>query len=168
MKEIKFVPLRRVKKTGKIVVAGYMQWNKVRCADYNEFQLMLSDEHVGFSPDEFVHNHKGELLFWYNHQDPEALSKNYPSIESAINILGVDPSVFEGEEWKLSEPLSGGFHWSVKGFDCAGTPTFSHGTANYIATFYNDVTEFEPLTVGVVLKWYGYFLWKLKNANINR
>ena len=35
-------------------------------ADYNKFNLILSDEHKALPPDEFVYNHNGELLFWFN------------------------------------------------------------------------------------------------------
>ena len=41
MKTITFRPLRRIKKTGKIVVASYMQWRKVKTADYSKFKLVV-------------------------------------------------------------------------------------------------------------------------------
>lgn len=45
MRTIKFRPLRVIKKTGKITVASYMQWRKVMTADYNQFNLIISDDH---------------------------------------------------------------------------------------------------------------------------
>jgi hypothetical protein len=165
-KIIKFRPLRRIKKTDKITVASYMQWRKIKTADYNKFNLIIDSEYKNFNPDEYVYNHMGEILFWYNHTNPESLPKNYPSIESAINLLGVDKSLFVGEEWKMSEPISDGFHWSIKGFDCDGVPIFTHYTEKYIITNFKDISVFKPLTVGMVNKWFGWFLWKLNNSDL--
>src|SRR5690606_11615957 len=67
MKTIKFRPLRRIKKTGKITVASYMQWRNLMTADYREFNLILSEEHKAFPKDEYVYNHKGEVLFFFDY-----------------------------------------------------------------------------------------------------
>lgn len=167
MKTIKFRPLRIIKKTGKITVASYMQWRKVVTADYSKFKLLINDEHKKLAKDEYVHNHKGEQLFWYNHKNPDELPKNYADIKSISKYFEIDEDYFSGEEYKLNEPLTKGFHWSVRGFDCDGVPTFSHYTTNYIATHYKDVTDFEPLTVEMVLRWYGWFLWQLDNSRLS-
>jgi hypothetical protein len=166
MKSVTFRPLRRIKKTGKITVASYMQWRKVMTSDYYNFNLLVNDDYKKFPEDEFVYNHRGEQLFWYNHTNPESLPRNYPDINSACKIFGVDKSHFEGEEWKFKEPIGKGFHWSVRGFDCDGVPTFSHYDANHVAS-HNNINDFEPLTVGMVAKWYGWFLWQLNNSNLN-
>ncbi len=165
MKTIAFKPLRKIKKTGKITVAGYMQWRKVMSSDNSDFNIVLGGEHLFYNENERVYNHKGELLFWFNHNKPEDLPLNYPD-PKLIEWLRNDEE-FDGEEWKLkklNEPLGKGFHHSIQGFDCDGVPVFSHYTQDYIATHYNDTSQFEILTVGMVIKWYGWFLYKLKNS----
>lgn len=67
-KIIKFRPLRRVKKTGKIAVASYMSWNKVRTADYNKFELLIDTEYQEFDKKEFVYDHEGKQLFYFTDQ----------------------------------------------------------------------------------------------------
>jgi len=166
MKTITFRPLRIIKKTGKITVASYMQWRKVKAADYSEFDLIIKNEYADLALDEFVYDHQGEQLFWFNHKDPESLPKNYADLELAAKLFGIPKEHFEGEQWKTSEPIGKGFHWSVKGFDCDGVPVFSHNSAKYIATHYSDMNQFEPLTVGEVLKWFGWFLYQLENSRL--
>lgn len=163
MEPIKFRPLRRIKKTGKIAVASYMQWRKIKSADNSNFLLDINSEHLNFDDDEFVYNHNGEQLFWYNHHSPTALPLNYANFELLVEKLGEG---INGEYWKLSEPLGKGFHPSVRGFDCDGVPVFSHYTADYIATHYKNIDDFIPLTVGIVKLWYGWFLYKLENVSI--
>ncbi len=51
--------------------------------------------------------------------------------------------------------------------DCNGTPIFSHLTADYIATHYKDVTQFEPLTVKQVVFWFGWFIYGLENSTFS-
>lgn len=164
MKTINFTPLRLVKKTGKITVASYLKWREVKVADQSEFELILNDSHNNFDPSAPVHNHKGELLFWFNHQEPEKLPLNYPDKETIAFLRNDD----EVEQYRVDilekEPLGIGFHYSVKGFDCDGVPVFSHNTYDYIATHYKDMTRFEVLTVGTVIKWYGWFLLQLENS----
>lgn len=164
MKDIAFRPLRRIKKTGKVCVASYMQWRKVKTADYNKFNLKISNDHREMPDDEFVYNHEGEQLFWYNHNNPESLPKNHVDIQSIIARSNCDPREFEGEEWKFTEPSGIGFHWSVDGFDCDGVPVFSHYSSDYLATHYSDMSKFEPLTVGMVKLWFGWFLLQLENS----
>lgn len=166
MKRIIFRPLRKIKKTGKIAVASYMSWRKVKTADYSKFHLIIDDEYKFYQKDELVCNHKGENLFWYNHINPEILPKNIVTIDDIVRVLGIDKSYLEGEEYKISEPIGTGFHWSIRGFDCDGLPVFSHNTINYLATHYKDLTPFEPLTVGMVVKWYGWFIYQFKNSHL--
>lgn len=166
MKTITFRPLRRIKKTGKLTVASYMQWRKVKTADYNKFNLIIDNEYKRMPDDDFVYNHEGEQLFWFNHRSPEKLPKNYADYESIFRNLNIPRDEFEGEEWKLSEPLTQGFHYSVQGFDCDGVPVFSHNSADYIATHYKDLNQFEPLTVGLVKLWFGWFIYQLQNSDL--
>lgn len=51
MKTIKFRPLREDKKSGKIIVASYMQWNKVRCGNYSKFNLIINPEYESMDRD---------------------------------------------------------------------------------------------------------------------
>lgn len=166
MKEIVFRPLRRVKKTGKVVVASYMQWRKVKTSDYNEFKLVVDNEYATFPPDEYVYDHKGEILFWFNHKNPEALPKNFVSIDDISRVLGIDKSELEGEAYKLTEPIGTGFHWSIHGFDCDGVPVFSHYSQSYVAKHFDNLEQFEPLTVGLVTKWFGWFIYQLENSRL--
>lgn len=143
-----------------------MQWRKIKTADYSMFNLAIDEEYKRLPADEFVYNHKGEQLFWFNHTNPEALQKNHMDVDSMCEILGIDRSQFEGEEWKFNQPIGEGFHWSVRGFDCEGVPCFSHYSASHCSG-YTDMNQFEPLTVGMVVKWFGWFLWRLNNSNLN-
>jgi hypothetical protein len=153
MRVIKFRPLRLIKKTNKVVVATYMEWNKLRCANkfvvatymewnklrcenYNSlFYLQLDQEYKKFDPAQYVHNHKGELLYFYD-----------------VDISSLPP------KWEE-------YSWQCKGFDVSGTPTFSHFTAEYIVDIYEKTfDQFEPLTVGTVRKVFEWFIYQLDNA----
>ena len=62
MKEITFRPLRRDKKTGKIIVASYLSWYKIKCADRTKLLLTILTEYKAMNPDDLVYTHKGERL----------------------------------------------------------------------------------------------------------
>lgn len=61
----KFRPLRRIKKTGKIVVASYMGWRSVFTANYGKFNLTIDQQYLSFPDDEQVYSADGSLLFWF-------------------------------------------------------------------------------------------------------
>jgi hypothetical protein len=153
MKTVVFRPLRRIKKTGKITVASYMQWRKVKTADYYKFILVINDEYKSFTKDELVYNHNGENLFW-RHYNPEEI----PMLTGYELNDGERPPY--PPMWKTEYGM-----YSAKGLDCDGVPTFSHQTANSI---YNskDIKDFEPLTVEIVRWWFGWFLYQLKNNEL--
>lgn len=44
-----------------------MGWNKVRCANYDKFNLIIDDEYNQLPKDEFVYNHNGELLYFFDY-----------------------------------------------------------------------------------------------------
>lgn len=150
-KTIYFRPLRRIKKTGKITVASYLQWRKVKVADYGDFVLALDEEYKSLPGNEMVYNHKGENLFWRNYNPDEIPTLN----EYALN---------DGEQppyppmWKTHYNF-----YSAKGLDCDGVPAFSHETANSIYNSKANMEDYEPLTVDTVRWWLGWFLWQLKN-----
>ncbi len=157
MKKITFRPLRRIRKTGKITVASYMQWRKVKTADYSNFILVVNDEYKSFDKDAFVYDHNGEQLFWRNY-NPEEI----PTLNRYALIDGQQPPY--PPMWK-SEWGS----YSANGLDCDGVPTFSHGTAKSIVNHYKleSVQEFKPLTVEIVTWWFGWFLYQLKNNELS-
>jgi hypothetical protein len=160
MKEIKFRPLRLNKKTGKIVVASYLTWRRVKVYDHSKFELSIDDQYESMDENSFVYDHFGKQLFWFGHTSPSDLKPIFPDVKSAIENFNVDPSIFEGEQWKMSNI----FGYSTTGFDVDGVPVFSHFTANYCATHYEDMGQFTPLTVGMVRYWFGWFLYQLQNS----
>lgn len=162
MKIITFRPLRRIKKTGKVTVASYMQWRKVKTADYNNFALIINEEYKTMPPDEYVYDHNGEILFW---KDVDI---------NSIPVL--PPYKLQGEDfryprqWISINPSSCDnkiyISYSVRGLDCDGIPVFSHRPQSYVATHFDDLTDFEPLTVSMVTKWFGWFLYQLENSRL--
>lgn len=155
MKEIKFRPLRRIKKSGKIVVASYMQWRKVKVADYDNFILSIDNEYKSLPKDELVYNHNGENLFW-RHYNPEEI----PMLNRYALVDGEAPPY--PPMWKTDYGM-----YSAKGLDCDGVPAFSHGTANEIVKDHTrDLSEYEPLTVEIVRWWFGWFLYQLENSRL--
>ncbi len=153
-REIVFRPLRLIKKTGKITVASYIQWRKVKTADYNEFNLVINDEYKTFPKDKYVYDYNGENLFW-RHYNPEEI----PLLNRYELNDGERPPY--PPMWKTENG-----NYSAKGLDCDGVPTFSHFTAKEIVNQNRDMTEFEPLTVEIVNWWFGWFLYQLKNSNL--
>lgn len=162
MKTITFRPLRRIKKTGKITVASYMSWYKVKCANYNKFSLKVLDEYSALDKSEFVYDHEGELLYHFNYNPWDVFVYHGSCIDPLFDWD------YLRETYK-SFSIDGGAgghisrHW--RGTDCYGTPTFSHLTADKIVDAgYKDLNEFEPLTVGYVIDWLGWFLYQLENS----
>ncbi len=154
MKKIIFRPLRRIKKTGKITVASYMQWRKVKTADYGKFILLINDEYKAFPKDELVFNHSGENLFW-RHYNPEEI----PILNRYALSDGEQPAY--PPMWKTDYGM-----YSAKGLDCDGVPAFSHGTSKEIYNSKADMKNFEPLTVEMVNWWFGWFLYQLENSHL--
>lgn len=155
MKTIIFRPLRKIKKTGKITVASYVQWRKVKTADYNNFKLIINDEYKAFPKDELVYDHNGENLFW-RHYNPEEI----PMLNRYDLVDGERPPY--PPMWKTDYGT-----YSAKGLDCSGVPLFSHGTANEIVKDHTrNLKEYEPLTVEIVRWWFGWFLYQLQNNEL--
>jgi hypothetical protein len=154
MKSIAFRPLRRVKKSGKIVVASYMQWRKVKTADYSKFELIMNDEYKGMPDGEYVHDHNGENLFW-RHYNPEDI----PMLNEYALEDGERPPY--PPMWRTKWGM-----YSAKGLDCDGVPAFSHYTSNGIVIMDCGLVDFEPLTVATVRWWLGWFLFNLKNYQL--
>lgn len=151
MKQIKFRPLRLIKKTGKITVASYGQWRKIKTADYEEFKLIVDESFKKMPQNAFVFNHKGENLFWDNY-NPETI----PLLNRYDLVDGQRPEY--PDAWKTEYEM-----YCVRGLDVDGVPTFSHNTSLKVAN-YENIDNFEPLTVKVVSFWVGWFLQNLKNV----
>lgn len=158
MKEIVFRPLRRVKKTGKIVVASYMQWRKIATADYNKFKLIVDDEYKRLPSDEFVYDHKGELLFWFTYKPVDI-----PVLDASPNFNYEAARKKYGHQFIIAHN-DGYIAYLVSGLDCDGVPTFSHYQQDRVARDYEDMSKFDPLTVKTVTQWLGWFLYNLKNS----
>jgi hypothetical protein len=165
MKTIIFRPLRKIKKTGKITVASYMQWNKVRTANYSYFNLNVISDYTEFNKSEFVYNHLGESLYHYNYNPWHVFTYNGTCLDKGFDWD------FMYKEYRSFSIDNGGEYiarfW--RGADCAGTPIFTHLTADSIAdnfTTITNVNEFEPITVGYVLDWLGWFLYNLEKSNL--
>lgn len=169
MRTIKFRPLRVIKKTGKIVVASYPQWRSIKTADYNNFALAINENYKQLNDDDFVYNHLGEQLFFYDYNpgsvpiikrvilDVEDIENNpTPEWKTGNNFI-LQNSCLHGDDW---------FSYRMDGADCDGVPTLNFYTADYIATHSNNLHLFEPLTVGMVKMWFGWFLWQLDNSKL--
>ncbi len=174
MKTIIFRPLRRVKKTGKITVASYMQWRKVKTADYNNFKLIIDPEYKTLPKDELVYDHNGENLFWKDF-DPEQIPYLPPYILRQEN----EENYEYPKQWRTNYGMGYCDSFSARGLDCSGVPTFSHGTRhdltignmhNYtleeVGEVLNPMSEYELLTVGIVVKWFGWFIYQLQNNEL--
>lgn len=159
-KTVAFTPLRFIKKSGKIYVASYAQWRKVMAADYADFDLVIGDTHKTMNKDSIVHNHKGEQLFFYNYNPSDVL------IFSSSVVLNLDWIRNRYSQYGIDYGTS--ICYSIKGCDVDGVPAFSHYTVRYIEIKHTNISEFVPLTVGMVLHWYGWFLWQLNNSSLIR
>lgn len=167
MRTIKFRPLRVIKKTGKITVASYIQWRSVKTADYNNFNLVIDENYKMLNDSEFVYDYNGEQLFFYGYNPgsvpiisrEEQVSTEKYKWETGNNfIIHSKGTIYSPEDW---------FTFRMDGTDCSGVPTFSHWTIDYIMKDHTiKYLLFEPLTVGVVKMWFGWFLWQLDNCRL--
>jgi hypothetical protein len=173
MKTIIFRPLRKIKKTGKVTVASYMQWRKVKTADYSNFLLIVNEEYKTFPKDELVYDHNGENLFWKDF-DPEQIPILPPYILRQENYE-------YPKQWRTNYGMGYCDHFCASGLDCSGVPLFSHGTEHNltignmhdytlgdVGEQINAMHEYELLTVEVVVKWFGWFLYQLEKAQLQK
>lgn len=149
-----------------------MQWNKVRCADYNKFNLIVLEDYKLMPKDEYVYNHKGELIYFFTY-NPADLPVYNSDAERILDENWLD-KIHEstrphGIFWARSE---GHVNYIAPGMDCAGTPTFSHwdeDTVTQESTWnYYGSDKFEPLTVGTVIMWFGWFIYQLNNSYLTK
>lgn len=167
MRTIKFRPLRVIKKTGKITVASYMQWRSIKTADYNNFNLIIDESYKMLNDDDFVYNHNGKQLFFYGYNPgsvPIIIKRGFEDKQDLKWEVGNNfiiqnkGTIYSPEDW---------FTFRMDGTDCDGVPTFSHWDADYIMQDHTiKYTLFEPLTVGMVKMWFGWFLWQLDNSRL--
>lgn len=137
-----------------------MQWRKVKTADYDQFQLIVINEYKGMNPDAFVYDHEGKQLFFY------AYSPEDVPVFPYHQFIDLDAIRAAHEQYAIHWSPDSPPNYSSKGTDCDGVPTFSHLTADYIATHKRDITVFEPLTVKTVTHWVGWFLYNLNNSKL--
>lgn len=140
-----------------------MQWNKVRCGNYSEFELNVVNEYESMDKDAFVHDHTGEWLYHFNYS-PWDVHIHYGSCIAegfdwdAMRAQYINFSIDSGDGWVSR-------HW--RGTDCNGTPTFTHGTAYWVGQpDHGNIYDYEPVTVGYVLDWLGWFLYQLENSKL--
>ncbi|GAA4393668.1 hypothetical protein [Hymenobacter koreensis] len=166
MKAVVFRPLRRVKKTGKVVVASYSQWNRVRTSDYSAFCLTVDNEYASLPADEHVYNHEGKPLFWrdFNPADIPVLEHSRLVTDEAFQAFRKENAGRYAVRWCGEERIT--YSCCAWGLDCQGTPAFSHNTIDRVAEYYRNYKEWEPLTVGMVVKWFGWFLYQLQNSSL--
>lgn len=131
-----------------------MQWRKIKTVDHTKFKLIVSTEYRTFPKDEFVFDHNGENLFW-RHYNPEEI----PMLNRYALVDGEQPPY--PVMWKTDYGM-----FCAKGLDVDGVPAFSHGTVNEIYNGKSDMKDFEPLTVEIVNYWFGWFLYRLQNAEL--
>lgn len=170
MKSITFRPLRYNKKTDKIIVASYPQWNRLRTADYAHFNLTINDEYKRFDSKSFVYDHKGELLYFfpYNPADVATFQRTIIDDEDfdydQARALHRD-FIIHNHGGKYGLPWISYF---MRGCDCQGTPCFSHHSGDSVAERYigYSMNDFEPLTVKMVRQWLGWFLYQLENSHL--
>lgn len=160
MKSISFRPLRRIKKTGKIVVADYRQWRKIATADYNKFNLIIDREYNKLPSDEFVYDHKGELLYWFIYNPGDI-----PIIDAKAGFNYTAARQKYGQF--IIAHNDGYIAYFVTGLDCDGVPAFCHYNQDRVARDFQDMSVFEPLTVETVVKWFGWFLYNLDNSYLH-
>lgn len=110
---------------------------------------------------ELVHNHKGEPLFFYDYNPADV-----PVFQWSI-LFDLDAIIENNKQFGILWRDESHVNYRMDGTDCDGVPTFSHYTADSIAENCIDMTVFESLTVGMVVKWYGWFLWRLDNSCLN-
>lgn len=167
MKTIVFRPLRFNKKAGKIIVASYMQWNKVRCGNYSKFNLIVKDDYEQMNKSDFVYNHEGKQLYHFGY-NPWDVYEYYGSC------------IAEGFDWDEMRRTYKDFilvssfddkpykSYHIRGADCAGTPTFTHYDEDRVTSDdtwnYYGSDAFEPVTVDYVITWLGWFLYQLENS----
>ncbi len=145
-----------------------MGWNRIMTADYNKFNLVVNDEYKQFPKDEFVYDHNGNLLFFFNY-NPADIPVYNSDAERIIDENWLDKihasKKPHGIRWDKSE---GHVSYNAPGMDCQGTPTFSHWNEDRITQEdtwnYYGHDKFEPLTVETVVKWFGWFLFQLNNS----
>lgn len=157
------------KKMGKIIVASYPLWNKVKTANYSQFNLIVDDEYKRLDPESFVHDHKGELLYFFPYNPAEVMAFQRTVIDEEdfdyddARALHRD-FIIHHAGGKYGSPWTSYF---MRGADCQGTPTFTHHTGDIISRDgYYSMFDFEPLTVKMVRQWLGWFLFQLENSRL--
>lgn len=153
-----FKPLRLVKKTGKITVASYSNWRRIKCKDWVGNQVCLIREYDQLDPSAHVYNHKGHNLFFPNVKPWDIPAYSLNAAAEANLDFSQRHSIDYGNGQKS--------YWGT-GIDNEGVPTFSFFTSSYVAQHCSkQLLEFEPLTVEMVADWAGWFLYNLQRCEV--
>lgn len=131
-------------------------------ADYNNFNLILDKEYKTLNPNDYVHNNKGELLFFYDYNPADV--PVYPWTRDLDLTELHNTRKPHAIQW---DP-KGHANYNMPGTDCLGVPTFTHWTAEDVANRVklSNINDFEPLTVKMVAYWFGWLLYRLNNSNL--
>lgn len=137
--ELKFRPLRKDKKSGKIIVASYDQWRKVFNSKL-KVVLVLDN----YDKSSFVYNHELKQLF-FPFENPSEIENTFEYKEGDIKI-----DLLNGRKWYMAT-----------GLDCDGIPAFTNYTTHDIIVsagmgkYFKPefINKFNPLTVQTVLNW---------------
>jgi len=147
-----------------------MQWRSIKTSDYNNFNLIIDESYKMLNDEDFVYNHEGEQLFFYDFKPCDIIVN--PDIPKSDGFQPSSENTYEYLNFRNENPYilldKGDYktYW-CRGLDCDGVPTLSHYTADYIVSDHTrDFTLFEPLTVGMVKMWFGWFLWQLENSRL--
>lgn len=179
MKNHLFRPLRRIKTTSKVVVAAYPQWRKILSADYaglmgsvsqeyggqpdhDAFMRSVDREYAGLPEEEHVYNHRGEPLFWRDFDPARIPVFEYNVLFDLAAIQAAHP--FYAIRWTPEGRIN--YSSSRLHLDCDGVPAFSHYTISYVAEHQAAFAEYEPLTVGIVVKWFGWLLYQRESGRL--
>lgn len=138
-----------------------MQWRKSMTANHAKFNLIIDSEYKGMPQDEYVYNSRGEQLFYFTY-DPADIQVYHADDFDIFGLETIQKNNWAyGIDWGHGNPIN----YNSKGMDCDGVPYFSHVDANYAADF-KDVNQFEPLTVGTVMMWLAWFLYRLEKSQL--
>lgn len=158
-------------------MASYPLWNRVRTANYSEFNLIVDDEYKRLDNKAFVHDHKGELLYFFPYNPGEVMTFQRTVIDD--EDFDYDDArelhrdfIIHHDGGKYGSPWTSYF---MRGTDCCGTPSFSRHSGDSVANRYTgewcervgySMNDFEPLTVKMVRQWLGWFLYQLENSHL--
>lgn len=164
MKTIVFKPLRYIKKTKKVTVASYMQWRKVYTANKETTTIVFDSSFKDKPTNTLVYNHKGEPLFFYEVEKIKLPKLTY--IQKFGRELEATKKKVDFSDYCISGfNEDNSIYFVTHYLDCDGVPTISHFTENCISGYSKEQKQkLEPLTVGMVMRWFDWFCLLVENS----